>query len=480
MKGLSLASLCLVLVSLISIGVRSEPNSNSNKMTCSAYESLTSQDRQMIANTRYSLEQIETSSSDSDFKQTLNLILQNSLPSFSSETMTSALQGLIAEAILRRQISKTIGLDHLTYKRFQIFADLILYHRAMDHQGFVDYSEFLKTKNLLEKAISNHFDNAGLPVYKTLVQITAVMEFKINNFETIDTRVQQLAKTYTENETQKQQVLGALEIYWNQLLSRNTINQTEVVADLAVTDLSINAAIAVTGFVGLIGYGPAVLQTAKTLWAWPLSVAVGCAFGMSHRKAADELTSSYLEMSRALYLSVKNKTSFACELGLQNTPNAESVKIPDEKPTGTKKDYLMACATTGAAMIFPKAVGLSISGLMLVSFASSSYTLVKESIQVIQEIPRLYELKQKLSNAKDQKQIDELIAQIEASKTKITLYLLAFGNTGLEAFRQGLFLYGGRENIKTIMTKAKEFLIGKENSTDPNILFMQQLLQGLS
>lgn len=430
---------------------------------CSQYQDISSTDRQKISDTRFELETLDLSLPDLEYSNQFNKILNVASKQFTQASMPDFLQGLVAEAILRRHIYQTFGTDHIAYKRFQIFADLILYHKAMDHKGFVNHEQFTKSKNELEKTIQSFFDELEKEYLDKAPAAEPVLFGSAPSADASTKSLQASAKQFVDLETKRQQMLGALEIVWNQLLQRNQYNRTEVQSDLAITEVSINAASAVVGFSALVGYGPTLLTTARTMWAMPLSIAVGCGFGAAHRYVADGMTASYLQMSRALYKSVQNKTAFSCELGQQMLPTSEpeSVVLPYEKPLGTKKDYLMACATTGTAMVFPKAVGIGLSGLLLVSFAGTSYNLVKESIVILQEIPRLYELKEKAKHLQDPKAIEELELQIHQSKTKITLYLLAFGNTSMEAFRQGLFLYGGRGNIKEVIQKAKQFLSGK-------------------
>ncbi len=446
---------------------------------CTKYDEISSTNRQQISDTRYELESLEQNQSDFDYSARFNKIINAHSKYYLQPSMPEYLQGLIAEAVLRRHIYQTIGLEHIIYKRFQIFADLILYHKAMDHKGFVSSDQFAKARLNLEKAINNFF--VELEKESLAKAPKAASRVFVNTTDPIDESLQATAKQFVELETKRLQMLGSLEIVWTQLLQRNSYNQTEVLADLAITDVSINAATAVVGFAALLGYGPTILSAARSTWAMPLSVAAGCGFGMSNRYFSDGMSASYLEMSRALYKSVKNKTSFSCELGQQvhKTSDQQSVEIPNEKPMASTIDYLMSCAAVGASMVFPKSVGIGISGLLLATFASSSYQLVKESMVVLEELPKLYQLKEQAKHLKDPKAIAELEEKIHESKAKITLYLLAFGNTSMEAFRSGIFLYGSRDQLKDIILKAKQFIAGKPISENVDLQLMSLIIGGV-
>jgi hypothetical protein len=103
-----------------------------------------------------------------------------------------------------------------------------------------------------------------------------------------------------------------------------------------------------------------------------------------------------------------------------------------------------------------------------------------ESLVVLEEIPRLYQLKEQLENLQAPEEIALLEKQINDSRAKITLYLLAFGNSSIEAFRLGIFLYGGRSQVQDTVSKAKVFLAGRQLNDRSDLQLMNLILGGMT
>lgn len=437
---------------------------------CTSYNEISLEERNNISNIRYDLELIKQDISDIEYKTQFNEVINSRANEFINSSMKNYLQGLVAEALFRRYVYKSIGLDQLSYKRFQIFADLILDHKAMDYKGFVNLEQFSKVRTNLEYVINDYFRKKEIPFINGI-------KFKDKN---LITKIK--AKAFVEIENNRLSMLGAIDLIWINLLQRNQINKTEVMSDLAVADLSVNAATAVVGFAGMVGYGPGLLKAAETLWTMPLSIAAGCGFGVGLTYFTDGINVSYLDMSRALYKSVQSRTSFACELGEQatrKTKNDSIVKIPNEVKSVTANNYLMACAAVGSSMIFPKTLSIAFSGMQIASLTTSSYQLLKEAIVILEEVPKLYRLKKERNEGLDHDALIELETKIQESKAKITLYMLAFGGTSITEFRMGLFLYGGKSTLLDIIHKAEIFIKTSPINKSSNIQFMKLILTQL-
>jgi hypothetical protein len=450
---------------------------------CTSYELLTSKDRLNISNARFHLQTIEAGAPDEQYHQRFNEVLKAHEVNFSKSSMRDILQGLIAETIMRRFIHQSIGLEHIAYKRFQIFADLILFHRAMDHKGFVDANLFAKSRSELETAIKDYYSSLTKPILASVTLAETSIKALMGNIRSYDVVNYPKAKMFIEHEVKQAQILGAIEIVWTQLLQRSQMNQTEVMADLAIAETSIMAATATVGFTAIVGYGPTMLYAARNLWALPLSIAAGCAYGAGSRFFSEGIHASYLQMSRALYLSVKEHTPFACELGQQLTPQSHSniVAIPFANPAATPRDYLTSCAVVGASMVFPKVVKIGLSAILAGSFAISSYNLVKETVVILREIPKLHGLRARAAQNQNPKTRATLESEIGESKARISLYLLASGNTFLETIKSGIFLYGNRAQLKEALNHAKSFLAGQpEPTTNPDVSFLNLVVRGLA
>ena len=323
--------------------------SASSAPICKAYKELEETDRQNIADVRYEFESINQNVTDFEYSLKFNEIFNSHQNLFQTDSTKNSLQGLVAEAVFRRSIFQTIGIENIIFKRFQIFTDLILYHKAMSHKGFINKDQFLKAKINLENAINEYFDKISQPSFDIQkASLTNDLSSLIDN-KVVDTQQVARARTFVENENKRHQILGTLDLIVLNLLQRNQLNHTEVVADLAIAKLTLTAATAIVGFSALIGYGPAALTAAQAEWTIPLKIIAGCGFGVTNKIASTKITSNYLEMSHAIYKSVQNHTAFACELGQLSNPeeNKEPIVLPNEKPAPGLKDYLTNCALMG-------------------------------------------------------------------------------------------------------------------------------------
>ena len=56
--------------------------------------------------------------------------------------------------------------------------------------------------------------------------------------------------------------------------------------------------------------------------------------------------------------------------------------------------------------------------------------------------------------------------------------MLAFGNTSIDEFRTGIFLYGGRDQIKEMATKAQQFLATKPSLKQVDETLMNFIIGG--
>ena len=440
---------------------------------CVNYNEINSEDRKNISDTRFDLESINQEVSDSAYKVIFNEVINSRSDTFIKPSMKNYLQGLRAEALFRRSVFHTIGLDNLSFKRFQIFSDLILYHRAIDYKGFVNLEQFSKSRTNLELVINDYFNKKEIPFIKS---INILDKNLLNGQHNI--QATKKAKAFVKIENKRYEMLGAIDLIWINLLQRNQFNKTEIISDLAIADLSVNAASALLGFTALVGYGPEVLRTAQALWTMPLSIASGCAFGVGMTYFTNGINTSYLEMSRALYKSVLSHTSFACELGQQTASKVKSSQdeIPYEEPVAGPLKYLMSCASIGASMVFPEAILPAISGMQLASFTTSSYHLIKESVVILEEVPKLYRMKLLKKELQDPNKIAALDHKIDETKAKITLYLLAFGGTSVTEVRLGFFLYGGRNNLLNVIQRAEQFLLTSSSGQNANTEFMSLIL----
>lgn len=443
---------------------------------CANYKALTAFDRQMISDTRFALENIKPNLSENEINSKLQVVLNKYSPYFKRDPLPNHLQGLMAEFFLKRLIHKSIGVENLAYRKFTIFIDLILYHRAMNNLGFVNEADFLVAKKNLEQEIINFYkERQQLIVNLFKTEQTQVFSALYNN-NPISTILTQKANDYIEMENSKAQILGSIELIWSQLLNRNQQNRMESMAQTAVIDMTINTAAAATGLASMLkialgmtftaqtgAYG--LISTANSLWSLSFQAAIGCGIGLTAKTTLGVFTSSYLDSTKALYASLQNKTSFACELGeMMNKNNkfsAREIIIPHTNPDPSNaKDYLITCATTAAMRLFPTTAGIAIDGLAFTSLAMVSYNLANEAYIVISEIPRLYELKNqaKASAAHDPKTLMDIQEKIQVSEAKIALYLSAMGHNTILAVRNGFFLYLHRGNIAQAVANARSFL----------------------
>lgn len=445
------------------------------KNQCSTYKSLTAVDRQLISDTRFALENIKPNVSENEINSKLQIVLNKYSPYFKREPLPNHLQGLIAEFFLKRLIHKSIGVNNLAYRKFTIFIDLILYHRAMNHLGFVSETDFLMAKKNLEQEIINFYqERQQLIVNMFKTEHTQVFA-AISNNTAINSVLTEKANNFIEMENAKAQMLGSIELIWTQLLNRNQQNRMDSMAQTAVIDMTVNTAAAATGLAAMvkIALGMAItaqtgayglITTANSLWSLSLQAAIGCGIGLTAKTTLGVFTSSYLDSTKALYASLQNKTSFACELGemmnKNNKSSAREVVIPNTNPApATTKDYLITCATAAVMRLFPTTGGIAVDGMAFTSLAMVSYNLATEAYVVIKEIPRLHELKgQAKASAKDAKALMAIEEKIEASEAKIALYLSAMGHSTIVAIRNGFFLYLHRGNISQAVTNARSFL----------------------
>jgi hypothetical protein len=197
---------------------------------------------------------------------------------------------------------------------------------------------------------------------------------------------------------------------------------------------------------------------------------------------SERFTAGYLEMGRALYRATKNHTSFACELGREIHSDAppETVKIPDETSPAQSKDYLKSCGLVGTSMIFPTTLSLGMSGMLLVALGQSTHTLARQAIVLMEEIPKLYRLKAQAEVQRNPEELALIEKQIEQAKLKTTLYFIAFGNTSWDALRTGIFLYGGRDQLKDLILRSRQFLQDHQYNKDLNLRFLSLLLGALN
>lgn len=453
---------------------------NTKQNQCVNYKSLTSVDRQVISDTRYALEKIKPDESESEINHKLQIVLNKYSPYFKREPLPNHLQGLIAEFFLKRLIYKSIGVNNLAYRKFTIFIDLILYHRSMNHLGFVNELEFSIAKKNLELEIINFYKEPQKQILKTFQQEHTQVFATLSKNNSINPVLIEKANKYVEIENTQAQMLGSIELIWAQLLNRNQQNRMESMANNAVIDLTVNTAAAAAGLAAMVkvalgmtmttstgAYG--IISTANSLWSISFQAAIGCGIGLTAKTTVGVFNSSYLDAVKALYTSLQNKTSFACELGemvnKSSTSTAKDVVIPDAKPPSTLSDYLITCATGAVMRLFPTTAGIAVDGVILASLAQVSYNLANEAYIVIKEIPRLHELKAKAKatsgNAEELMIIQE---KIDTSEAKIALYLSAMGNNTILAIRNGFFLYLHRGNISQAVNNARNFMNVQQSS----------------
>lgn len=452
----------------------SAKQNNSKPNHCVNYKALTSVDRQVISDTRYALELIKPDMNENEINHKLQIVLNKYSPYFKREPLPNHLQGLIAEFFLKRLIYKSIGVNNLAYKKFTIFIDLILYHRAMNHLGVVNEVEFAMAKKNLEQEVINYYKEPQKQILKTFQQERTQVLTALSKNNAINPTLIEKANKYIEIENTQAQMLGSIELIWAQLLNRNQQNRMESMANSAVIDLTVNTAVAATGLAAMVrvalgmtmtattgAYG--IISTANSLWSISLQAAIGCGIGLTAKTTVGTFSSSYLDAAKALYASLQNKTSFACELGemvnKSSTSSAKEVVIPDAKPPSTLSDYLITCATGAVMRLFPTTAGIAVDGVILASLAQISYNLANEAFVVIKEVPRLHDLKAKAQAASGNAEELMLIQEkIDTSEAKIALYLSAMGNNTVLAIRNGFFLYLHRGNISQVVTNARNFL----------------------
>ncbi len=454
------------------------PHSDRKEPVCMNYKALSSKNRQLISDTRYALESISLELKETEFNTKLNLVLSKYSPSFKTEPLPSHLHGLIAELYLRKLIFKTIGIQNLSYKKFTVFADLILYHRAMDHLGFVNDLEFTLAKRNLEVEIVKYFQERQQPILNLFKEESPLIFSSLSKKTkpNMNSDLVEKANQYIQTETTKAQMLGSIEIIWAQLLNRNQENRMETMANNALIDFTVNTATASAGLAAMVRVALTsamttaaatsashLINTTNALWAISLQAAIGCGVGLTAKFTLESVNTSYLNMSRALYSSLLNKTSFACELGeamkTKETSSTKKVVIPHAPESATKIDYLLACASGATLRLFPTTLGVAIDGVVLASLAMISYSLAEEAYTILKEVPHLSQLKSKAQkNTNNPEESAALQRKIEESEAKIALYLLAMGENSILAVRNGFFLYLHRNNIAQATSNAKNFL----------------------
>ena len=450
---------------------------------CKSFQGLTSVDRTIVSDTRYALSLIDPKLPENIFSGEINRVLTKYSSLFKKESMANYLQSLIAEIYLKRLVYNTIGLSNIVYKKYIIFIDLITYHRAMSHLGFVSDGEFLKSKTELINEINNYVEKKQKPIIDAIKEVHPLLISDILMNKKIDEKYQSLAHNYLELDKVKSQAIGLIELIWMQSLNRNDQNRMEVRANNAITDVTVSTAAAIAGISVLVTYAIAsatatttsyaFTSLADTLWSVSVQAAIGCGLGLSGKFAIDTLNASYLEITKAFYTSFKNKTSFACELGdVADKGNSSKVvhdvEIPDVHAPPTKQDYLLACVAAGGTKVAPSTIGVLINGIAFAMFASSSYTLAKEAMVVLDEVPNLVKLKEKAQAAReDTQEMEALNDKINESESKMLLYIIAMGNTSFTVLKTGIYLYINNDRSMSAIGKAKNFLanMGKSGSS---------------
>jgi len=465
--------------------IKTEKLSEIKTSKCENYKSLTAVDRQIISDTRYALESIEMKLTETEFNSKLVSVLNKYGLYFKSEPLSNHLQGLIAELYLRKLIYKTIGITNSAYRKFTIFMDLILYHGAMNNLGYVNENDFNLAKKNLISAITNYFNEQQKSILKVFMQGHTQILSAITKKIPLNNSLTEQATQFMSLDNLKSQMLGTIDLIWAQLLNRNQQNRMESLATDAVIDISVNTAAALSGIASLMrlaltssvasGAVARLLGTASnSAWALTLEAAIGCGVGMTAKFTVGTLDTSYLDMSKALYSSFVNKTSFACELGevmsKDNTSPAKNIIIPDSHPSHSNTDYLVACASGTMIRVLPNSLGLVVDGMVFTSLASISFNLANETYTVLSEVPRLYQLKAKAKELNNNSIEVELInKKIEESEAKIVLYLLAMGDSSILALRNGFFLYIHKTEISRA-TQSARTLLELQQSTATNKL----------
>jgi len=445
----------------------------SNNLTnnyCQNYNSLSSNDRQLISDVRFSLESINLNQNESSFIKILNQILAKPSALYVKNIMNDQYQGLLAEVFFRQLVHKTIQLNHLAYKEFKIFIDLIVYNRAMDNHGFVNETEFGKSRKRLEQVIIEFFNEKEKPLVDLVKSKRNEIVPLLTKNSPIDISFKEKAQKFVELENQKAQMLGSIEIIWKQLLKRNQQNKEETMAINAILDLTVNTAIAIAGFTVAATTSISAnsistfLNSSDALLNYTVTAVAACGVGLVSRYSFEQVTASYLDISKALIRSTQNKTKFACELGQQvnnslDDEKLSAIAIPDERDPLTIKDYILTCALSSASALSPAVVGVGLDALMASYFTNSAYNLVKETVILMEEIPHLEELKSKARSSNvSPEELTVLENKIKESEAKVILYKMAAGNSALNAFRIGFLLSLDKKNIVKTINKALPYL----------------------
>lgn len=459
---------------------------------CKQYNSLTSDERQKISDIRFKLEKIDTSLSKNKLQVMINEILKSKMVLTLPKNLHEAFQSLIAEFYLRVQLQKTIGIKHLAYLEFKAFIDIITYHRAMDNKGFVSEIPFFTAKKNLEEAIIKYYEKEQAPIIQFAQNQMTMLTKTLNDKSEPSTLVKEMSQKFLKLETEKSKTLGLLELIFTQLLERNKLNREEIIAQNAITDISVNVLTAFAGFafaastgVATGGMSALAQSTAtKSMTTMALTASAACAIGLSTRYSFEQINRSYLDISKAFMRSIQNNTKLACELGYQNaqTKNVDYLKLTpikfnDESKPLNIKDYILTCGISAATALSPSTIGLGMDAIIAGLFVNASYNLVKESYTVLKEVPTLLKLQgQAEAFNGSPAELKKLQEKVKESEAKVTLYLLSMGHSTINSFRFGLLLNIDRKNISEALDKAKKLIASSPKGASSSDLQTMKLI----